>query len=413
MGPSGPVGDLAGAYPPHLACAAAAGPGMAPAWLPVPALPPGRGTPWRWPAWRGCCSALPHQGRTRHRLWPLLFCRGALGRSAQRSDEAGDASRGAVARLAATDDRAAVREWIATRAGSAPTAVRYEREAERWMLWIITERGRAMSAATALDCRLYMDHLANLPEVWISRRKVARWAPGWGPFRGPLSVDGQAYAVHVLHSLYEWLVQAGYLAGNPWVLVNRRKRDAVQPQRAALGPASRAFTPSAWAALRAYLDASRPGPSVERLRWLCTIGEATGLRAAELLRAEVGHLQGTAAGWVLVVVGKGGRARVVPVPHVAMQATRQCTGCATLTRPGRRSAACHRTCCKRGWGTAIRCRPPTTTRRRLSGGSARWRRLSDQPTPQWVRRSSNSCAMLTFASLDIVPPSTTRSTEST
>jgi integrase len=323
MGTPAPAGGLVDASPHHPASAAT------PAWLPTPALP-GIPAPIRAPAPMALASvarllfgpAAPGQDQAQAVVAPVLPA-WALGRSSLPSHEAGEASRATVARLAATDDRAAVREWIATRAGSAPTAVRYEREAERFMLWIITERGRALSAATALDCRLYMDHLANIPDAWISRRRVARWAPGWGPFSGPLSLASQAYAVHVLHGLYEWLVQAGYLAGNPWALVNRRKREAVQPERAAHGPSSRAFTPAVWAALRAHLDASPPGPSVERLRWLCTFGEATGLRAAELLHAEVGHLQGTAAGWLLAVVGKGGRARVVPVPHVAMQATRQ------------------------------------------------------------------------------------------
>jgi integrase len=227
------------------------------------------------------------------------------------------------ARLAATDDRAAVREWIATRAGSAPTAVRYEREAERWMLWVITERGRPLSAATALDCRLYMDHLANLPGAWISRRNVARWAPGWAPFKGPLLPASQAYAVHVLHGLYEWLAQAGYLAGNPWALINRRVGSGQPSPHQVLGPQSRAFTPRAWTALQAHLAARSPGPATARLRWLLAFAEATGLRAAELLHAEVGHLHSTPTGWLLAVVGKGSKARVVPVPHAAMQATRQ------------------------------------------------------------------------------------------
>lgn len=230
---------------------------------------------------------------------------------------------GVVARLAATDDRAAVRECISVRAGSGLTATRYQREAERFVLWLITERGRPLSAATALDCRAYMDHMANLPEAWISRRKVPRWAPGWAPFRAPLSPASRGYAVKALHGLYEWLTQAGYLAGNPWALINRRVgRDQPSPHQV-LGPQSRAFSPRAWAALHAHLAASSPGPATERLRWLLTFTEATGLRAAELLCAQVGHLHSTPTGWLLAVVGKGSKARVVPVPHAAMQATRQ------------------------------------------------------------------------------------------
>jgi len=331
MSPPGPAGDLVDIHPHQPARADAPGPGVAHAWLPVPALPGTPAAPTRPQDAMALASvarllfgpAAPGQDQAAAVAAPVLPA-WALGRSAPPSRAADDASRGAVARTAATDDRAAVREWIATRAGSAPSAVRYEREAERWMLWIITERGRAMSAATALDCRLYMDHLAALPEAWISRRKVARWAPGWAPFKGPLSLASQAYAVHVLHGLYEWLTQAGYLAGgNPWALINRRVGSGLPSAHQVLGPQSRAFTVRAWAALQAHLVASSPGPATARLRWLLTFAEATGLRAAELLHAEVGHLHNTNAGWLLAVVGKGAKARVVPVPHVAMQATRQ------------------------------------------------------------------------------------------
>jgi integrase len=168
-----------------------------------------------------------------------------------------------------------------------------------------------------------MDFLADIPDDWISRRKVDRWAPGWAPFRGSLTRASQAYAVHVLHGLYEWLVRAGHLGGNPWTLVNRNAPDAAQPRQAALGPASRAFTPQAWAALHAHLQARPSGPSTARLHWLCTFAEATGLRAAELLAARLGDLQDTGKGWLIVVVGKGGKGRVVPVPQVALQATRE------------------------------------------------------------------------------------------
>jgi len=60
------------------------------------------------------------------------------------------------------------------------------------------------------------------------------------------------------------------------------------------------------------------------MRWLCAFGMTTGLRASELIAARRGDLQQTEdAGWVLRVSGKGRRNRVVPVPTVAMQATRR------------------------------------------------------------------------------------------
>ena len=229
----------------------------------------------------------------------------------------------------ARDDGQAVRAWISARAGSPLTAVRYQREAERFILWCVMERGKAMSDATAEDCRAYMDFLQHVPETWISRRRVDRMQPGWAPFKGQLSTASRTVAIAALHSLFEWLTHAGYLVGNPWVLVNRKLGDAPGSSAGIIvgDVTSRAFTPAAWRVLREYLDAA-PGTSdtamasSDRLRWLLTFVECTGLRSAELLRATRLHLVEHGAGWVLQVHGKGRKNRSVPVPTVAVKATR-------------------------------------------------------------------------------------------
>ena len=103
----------------------------------------------------------------------------------------------------ANDDRSAIRAWIAARAGSPNTAKQYEREAERFLLWCVIERQRALSDVTAEDCRAYMDFLAAIPDSWISRRRVARLAPGWAPFRGQLTVLSRQLAIDIVHALFD------------------------------------------------------------------------------------------------------------------------------------------------------------------------------------------------------------------
>ncbi|MBE7942164.1 MULTISPECIES: tyrosine-type recombinase/integrase [Ramlibacter] len=220
--------------------------------------------------------------------------------------------------IAAANDREAIRSWVAARAGSAYTAAQYEREAERFMLWCVLERRKALSSATPEDCRAYMDFLQEVPAAWISRRKVPRLAPGWAPFKGQLSHASRALALAALHSLFSWLVHARYLASNPWALVNRK---VGEDPAAGSDVTSRAFTPEAWAALYRHLKSQGPTPSSFRLLWLLTFLEATGLRAQELLRARRADLKATQTGWVLHVHGKGRRNRTIPVPSAAVQAT--------------------------------------------------------------------------------------------
>jgi hypothetical protein len=100
---------------------------------------------------------------------------------------------------------------------------------------------------TAEDCSAYMVFLAELPEAWISRRRAARWQPGWTPFAGPLSLRSRQHAIHIAHGFFEWLVQAGYLALNPWRLGDDARRTELD---------SRAFTREAWAQLRGFVEAA-------------------------------------------------------------------------------------------------------------------------------------------------------------
>jgi integrase len=252
--------------------------------------------------------------------WPVALARAELSRLSGR-DGANRVREPGAAGIDAQDDLEAMRAWIAARAGSPHTAAQYQREAERFMLWCVLERHKALSDVTAEDCRAYMDFLGDVPERWISRRRAPRMSAGWAPFKGPLRLDSQRVAVDVLSSLFSWLVRARYLQSDPWVLVNRRLGDDPRAPDPRDG-ASRAFTREAWAALWAELDRSEPCPSSARLRWIITFAQSTGLRAAELIRAQRQHLVQEAEGWLLGVHGKGRRNRYVPVPSAAMRATR-------------------------------------------------------------------------------------------
>ena len=227
-------------------------------------------------------------------------------------------NRGTAPQIDAPHDYAAINAWITARTHSAQTARAYRREAERFLLWLLAERGRAMSAANVDDCRAYVDFLARVPPEWISKRAVRRLAPGWAPFTAQPSVDSQRYALTVVNALFEWLVnKVGYLQVNPWGAINLRLPD--DPTRRP--STSRAFSPAAWRALLAHLPALAPAAGA-RMRWLLVFGQATGLRAAELLRARRADLEEREDGYWLLVHGKGARNREVPVPEVAVEATR-------------------------------------------------------------------------------------------
>ena len=218
----------------------------------------------------------------------------------------------------ATDDHEAIEAWVEAKAGSPATARAYRKEAERLLVWCLLERNKPLSSMNLDDCLAYLAFLEHLPEDWVSLRHAKRHEPGWTPFRGPLSAASRRYALVVLSSLFDWLVSAGYLQASPWRLVNRKIAD---DRFADLD--SRAFTPQAWDALQAFLDSKRivsQSPARDRIAFLLAFGEATGLRASELLGARLNHLKRIHRGWVLQVQGKGGKGRVVAVPRQAVEA---------------------------------------------------------------------------------------------
>jgi len=218
----------------------------------------------------------------------------------------------------ARTDLQALHAWVSARAGSGATALSYRREGLRLLLWLEHERaGRHLADVSVEDCLAYMAFLEHLPPQWLSRRHRSVLAPGWAPFRGPLSLASRRQAVVILSSFFTWLVQVGYLsARNPWLLVNLRSGDDANAN--ALD--SRAFTPEAWAAMLAHLRAQPPSPSRERMLFLLSFVEATGLRASELVSAQLGALRRHRGRWVLQVHGKGARNRLVAVPGQAEQA---------------------------------------------------------------------------------------------
>jgi len=267
-----------------------------------------------------------------------------------------DGSRGAYRRpqaqclLQASNDYQAILAWLRSKHGLAPeqkaqlkarrrhrvlgveegldwlqslshTQRAYRKEAERFLLWAIVQRGRALSSMTNEDCIAYRDFLAD-PQPrsrWCGARCRERWSPLWRPFEAELSASAQRQAVTILKNLYGFLVDQNYLMGNPW--------SAVGVPRSA-GPkvnAGRSLTVAQWGFAKQQL-AMLPNTSAHaRLRFGLPLLYATGLRLSEVVAATLDDLEWVeypadahddrpVEGWLLRVIGKGHKERQVPVP---------------------------------------------------------------------------------------------------
>ena len=228
-------------------------------------------------------------------------------------------------KIAAVNDYQAVALWLdlyrpqtdaesGLTTGNAHTFTAYRKEAERFLLWSVLERAKALSSLDAIDCAAYRSFVQSPPAHWIAPKGMQRWSPHWRPFEGPLGPRSRAYAETVCKMLCRWLVGRNYLDSDPWD--GAPKGGKKTPLREL-----RALSDEQALALTSWLDALPATLVNSRLQLLFELGLTTGLRKEELAHARVGNLgrlhegQGTQGegAWVLQFFGKGGKERQVPL----------------------------------------------------------------------------------------------------
>ena len=192
----------------------------------------------------------------------------------------------------------------------------YRKEAERFLLWAIVHKRKALSSMTNEDCTEYREFLAD-PQprsTWCGPRARERWSPLWRPFEGPLSPTAQRQALSILKNLYGFLVDQNYLMGNPWSAVGI-------PRNA--GPklnAGRSLTRAQWGFAQQQLELMGNTSAQRRLKFGLHLLYATGLRLSEIVAARVEDLvwveyaadaadEQAIEGWMLRVIGKGQKER--------------------------------------------------------------------------------------------------------
>lgn len=228
---------------------------------------------------------------------------------------------GSQSQLAAVDDRSAVLAWLARYADSSATLASYRKEAERLMLWCVLQRGAALSDLTHEDLLLYQRFLADPQpaERWVMApgQRPGRSSPRWRPFAGPLGPSSLRQALSILNAMFSWLVEAGYLAGNPLALSRR-------PRRSAAPHVTRFLPVEHWEAVKAAIEAmptatARQAAHAARARWLFSVLYIGALRVSEIGGTRMsGFFQrhtstgGPSRRW-LQVTGKGNKTRLVPV----------------------------------------------------------------------------------------------------
>lgn len=226
--------------------------------------------------------------------------------------------------IAAQNDVDAIKAWLARFIDTKATFDSYRREAERLLLWSVTELQKPISSLAHEDFLMYQLFLADPQPAsrWVMpARKVSRTDPHWRPFAGPLSPTSQRQATVILNSMFSWLVNAGYLAGNPLSLSRQRHRYA-KPR------VTRFLDEDLWLEVRTTInqlprETLRQREHYQRVRWLISLIYITGIRVSEVVQNTMGNFfmrkdrEGEARWW-LEVTGKGTKTRLVPATSELM-----------------------------------------------------------------------------------------------
>ncbi|MFC0403120.1 site-specific integrase [Paraburkholderia rhizosphaerae] len=239
----------------------------------------------------------------------------------------GDNRSRAFAYIHARHDLEAVRAYLYQYRDQPKTLRAYTKELERFLLWTVSVRGRALSSVLADDCEAYKDFLKAPSPAFVGPR-FARSSARWRPFASAQpSADTQKYAVRALRAAFAWLVDVRYLAGNPWQAV----RDPVVIERETDMDIGRALPAGLWQRARRYIDTQCAPVEAHYWRTVRTallLSGDSGLRREELTVARREKIRPSPHGdptmpvWELTVVGKRKKERTVPVSPAAIGALR-------------------------------------------------------------------------------------------
>ena len=188
-------------------------------------------------------------------------------------------------RTAATDDLEAIQAWLSQHPPSSHTWRAYRREAERFLLWAVFERSKALSSLDSPDCSAFREFLAAPGADWVSPRHVPRWSERWRPMEAGLSPVSITTAISIVRNLCGWLVRQRHLATDPW--------DDTSAAGPTVSSTTRSLRDRDWALLQQWLTSRGSGPSADRLHALIALACHTGLRESELAAARTGWLRRT------------------------------------------------------------------------------------------------------------------------
>ena len=218
--------------------------------------------------------------------------------------------------ISAKNDLEAVQSWLSEFDESPQTQRSYRKEAERLLLWALIEKQKPLSSLTRDDLRGYQEFMTD-PQPrsrWCGQRHP-RHNSNWRPFQGPLSGGSIAQAITIINALFSYLVEAGYLSGNPLGLMRRKaKQHAINRAKVT----ERYLEQALWQSVVDYIEGlpkqtAREQKEYERIRFLFHALYLLGPRVSEVAEASMQSIKQIRGRWWWEVTGKGQKTQLIPI----------------------------------------------------------------------------------------------------
>ncbi len=229
--------------------------------------------------------------------------------------------------LGAENDLEAIQQFLDSVRHSLHTVRTYTKEIERFLLWSLLERNKALSSVSLDDFVAYEKFISSPSEYWCGSRGIkqvtfeGKFNAKWRPFTGPLSLNSQKIAIATLNSMMNFLVAANYLSSNP---LNLDKKHRQKLARKTKQEVSHALSNDEWQFIWVYLD-DLPQDSesqikqYERLRFILIMFYCTACRIGEFASHTMGSFNQHPNGkWYWHVIGKGDKPAELPVNSILL-----------------------------------------------------------------------------------------------
>lgn len=215
--------------------------------------------------------------------------------------------------IKAQNDIDAILVWLNEFQNSPNTFTSYKQAAERFLMWC-RQNELNLSQISREDILGYQAFLENPTphDFWCGPAKP-RHDENWKPFVKGLGNSSIRLNLQILTTMYDYMLQSGYLTLNPFKLVKRKSARLTVNKGI-----ERYLTHKEWGYVLDYINKMPQNQTIEirayhRIKWIFSLLYLSGCRRSEIVNAKMSDFVRKNDHWWLKVIGKGNKYGEIPV----------------------------------------------------------------------------------------------------